>query len=274
MVNLYVLFVCDCASVRCFQSLCTTLYSEEFRHCCISVLAGGGMKQGSEGGSEESEDYLSAPEDRGTPGLPLPPQGAIPPPPLTHVSAYIKSEDKGVALPPTTSPPNHVGVPQAPTLNHAPYIKPESRGVSLPPTTCSVSQHHPIQGTQQALHPLASSLAANQNRLKSPSLGQSPPLMHHVASSVMTSSGIMTSPANSMTSSGQSSPSGGYHTPTLPVHSTNGSAGYMRSLGEPGAGGMTLPLLSPSVPQVCSNSNTYTTQGPYSSNSAPKLTHL
>ena len=205
------------------------------------------MKPGSEGGSEESEGYLSASEERGTPNLQVSsPQhhpGVQAPPPLSHVPyPSIKSETPGVALPPTSSPPN------------------------------SMVQQQPIQGTQPAMHPLTASLAANQNRLKSPSLGQSPPQIHSVAPMVSApldsrSSPIMTSVA-SMTSSGQISPTGmagGY-----PAHSGThkpSSGGYHRITGQ----GMALPLTNP-LPPTCSNTNSYS-QGPYM-NAAPKLTHL
>ena len=114
------------------------------------------MKPGSEGGhSEDSEGYLSASEGRGTPNQASSPQhhsGAQAPPPLSHVPYNsMKSENQvqGITLPPTSpTPPNTMG-------------------------------HHQ-QG--MAMHPLASSLAASQNRLKSPSLGQSPPQIQSVAS--------------------------------------------------------------------------------------------
>ena len=211
------------------------------------------MKPGSEGGSEESEGYLSASEERGTPTLtqvssPQHHQGAQAPPPLSHVPyPNIKSENQGIALPPTSSPPNNT------------------------------SHQQPIQGTQSAMHPLASSMVANQSRLKSPSLGQSPPLLHNIApmvsapldsrSSPMTTSGIMTSVANMTSSSGQLSPTStpasypaysGTHKPT--------AAGYHRIIGQ----GLSLPLANP-VPPTCSNTNY--TQGSYV-NAAPKLTHL
>ena len=206
------------------------------------------MKPGSEGGqSEDSEGYLSASEGRGTPNLqassPQHHSGTQAPPPLSHVP-YMKSENQGIALPPTSTPPN--------TMGHQ-------------------------QGTQPAMHPLASSLAASQNRLKSPSIGQSPPQIHSVAPMVttpldgrsppMTTSGIMTSVV-SMTSSGQISPTsmqGGY-----PVHSGTlkpSAGGYHRITGQ----GMALPLANP-LPPTCSNTNSYT-QGQYM-NAAPKLTHL
>ena len=207
------------------------------------------MKPGSEGGhSEDSEGYLSASEGRGTPNQASSPQhhsGAQAPPPLSHVPypPSMKSENQGITLPPTSTPPNAMG-------------------------------HHQ-QGI--AMHPLASSLAASQNRLKSPSLGQSPPQIHSVAPMVTTpldsrspqktTSGIMTSVV-SMTSSGQISPTsiqGGY-----PVHSGTlkpSAGGYHRITGQ----GMALPLANP-LPPTCSNTNSYT-QGQYM-NAAPKLTHL
>ena len=208
------------------------------------------MKPGSDGGSEGSEGYLSASDERVTPNLSSPPHHPAlqAPPPLSHVP-YPKSENQGIALPPTSTPPNDMG------------------------------QQQPIQGTQPAMHPLASSLAANQNRLKSPTLGQSPPQIHSMApmvtapldhrSSPMATSRIMTSVA-SMTSSGQISPTSipsgyGAHSGTL----KSSAGGYHRITGQ----GMALPLANP-LPPTCSNSNSYTqSQGSYM-NAAPKLTHL
>ena len=206
------------------------------------------MKPGSEGGSEESEGYLS---DRGTPNQQISSPKHHPeiqaPPPLSHVTyPGVKSENQGIVLPPTSTPPNGM-------------------------------EQQPIQGTQAAMHPLVSSLAANQNRLKSPSLGQSPPQIHSVApivtapldsrSSPMTTSRIMTSVAN-MTSSGQISPTsipGGY--PAYSGTQKLSAGGYHRMTGQ----GMALPLSNP-LPPTCSNTNSYT-QGSYM-NVAPKLTHL
>ncbi len=247
------------------------------------------MKQGSEGGSEESEDYLSASDERGTPNLQLRSQVSSPLPqgvglPLSHHMPYrsIKSENQGIALPATSTPPNNnhsasqnPGAPatmmQTMTTSLAANmsfhgVKTESQGASQASSTpppCTMSQHPGIQ--HPAIHPIPTALASGHTSLKSPSLGQSPPLLHGAVSappSPMTSLGIMTS-ASSMTSPEQLSPYPPMHK-ALPA---NGSDGYHRITGQ----GMTLPLTSP-VPPACSNSSNYS-QGSYI-NSGPKLTHL
>ncbi len=259
----------------------------------------GSIKQGSEGGSEESEGYMSASDERATPNQhnmatsnqhqnqhnintvsssisPQPPK-LLPAPVLAH-SDYMKAEDReGVTLPPTSSS----GMFQPPTSSHMPLASSPDvlSQTSMPLTSSSnvhsqMTQHHQGMAQHPAMHPIPTSLAANQHRLKSPSIGQSPPNI----GSGPTPLDSRGSPMPMMMSAGQISPPGGRG--INPAHSGSNMAsspGYpyhprMTSNGQ----GMTLPVGLPTMPptaNMAGNTPNNYTHGSYMT-SAPKLTHL